>query len=100
MISTKFRLVLAVIVLAGLIIQLARQRQQLTQLRVENAALRQQAAEMAAQQANNQRPAHQLSDAEVSARSQREHQELVRLRGEVARLRNGLAQSTSREPAD
>jgi hypothetical protein len=97
--STTTKLSLAAIVMAGLIIPLVLQRQHLTQLRAENTALRQQTAELAALQARNQRPANQSSDAEVSARSQRERQELVRLRGEVARLRKGLAQSTSREPA-
>lgn len=99
MLSTKLKLSLAVIVTAGLIIPLVLQRQHLTQLRAENAALRQQAVELAALQTNNQRPANQPSNADVSARSQRDRQELVRLRGEVAHLRNGLAYSTSQEPA-
>ena len=99
MISTKLRIGLAAIVILGLGIPLILQRQRLTQLRAENAALRQQAAELAALQANNQRPAHQPSDAEVAGRSQREHQELLRLRGEVSRLRNGLAHPTARETA-
>src|ERR1019366_3725341 len=50
-------------------------------------------------QANNQRPAHQPPDADVAGRSQREHQELLRLRGEVSRLRNGIAHPAARETA-
>jgi hypothetical protein len=99
MISTGIKLGLVAIAMTGLVILLVLQRQHLTQLRAENAALRQQAADLAAMQAQVQRPARQSSDAEASARSQREHQELVRLRGEVARLRNGIAYSASREPA-
>src|ERR1019366_4985090 len=99
MLSTKLRLSLVAIVILGLAIPLFLQRQCLTQLRVENAALRQQAADLAALQANNQRPANQPPDADVAGRSQREHQELLRLRGEVSRLRNGLAHSASGETA-
>ena len=98
MISTRIKLSLAAIIIAGLIIPLVLQRQHLTQLRAENAALRQQSAELAELQANNQRPPSQ-PDAEVSARSRRERQELLRLRGEVARLRSGLPHSTQQEPA-
>src|ERR1035438_4422295 len=99
MISTKLRLGLATIVILGLGISLVLQRQHLAQLRAENAALRQQAADLAAVQANNQRPANQSSAADVAGRSQREHQEMQRLRGEVSRLRNGLAHSASGEPS-
>jgi hypothetical protein len=70
----------------------------LAQLNAENADLRQQVAELAATQAQLKPSANQTPNADASARSQRERQELVRLRGEVARLRNGLAQSTPREP--
>jgi hypothetical protein len=99
MISTRIKLSLAAIVMMGLIVSLVLQRQHLTQMRAENAALRQQAAELAELQANNQRSANQPPDAEVSAHSQRERQELLRLRGEVARLRNGLPHPTPQEPA-
>ena len=99
MISTKLRLSLVAIVILGLAIPLFLQRQRLTQLRAENSTLRQQAADLAALQANNQRPAHQPPDADVAGRSQREHQELLRLRGEISRLRNGIAHSASGEPS-
>src|ERR1039458_4846078 len=99
MLSTRIRLGLAAIAILGLVIPLALQRQHLRRLRSENAALRRRAAELAAWQASHERPANQPSDAEAAARSQRDRQELVRLRGEMARLRNGLAQSTPREPA-
>ena len=99
MLSTKLRLSLVAIVILGLAIPLFLQRQRLTQLRAENATLRQQAADLAALQANNQRPAHQPPDADVAGRSQREHQELLRLRGEVSRLRNGIAHPAARETA-
>jgi hypothetical protein len=99
MLPTRIKLSLAAIAILGLVIPLALQRQHLRRLRAENAALRQQAAELAALQASHERPANQPSDAEAAARSQRDRQELVRLRGEMARLRNGLAQSTPREPA-
>ena len=99
MLSTKLRLGLAAIVILGLSILLVLQRQHLTQLRAENTALRQQAADLAALQANNQRPAHQPPDADVAGRSQREHQELLRLRGEVSRLRSGIAHSALGEPS-
>jgi hypothetical protein len=100
MTSTKIKLSLAAIVIVALVIPLVIQRQYVTQLSAENADLRQQAAELAALRVQQQRSASQSPDAGQSDRSQREHQELVRLRGEIARLRNGLAQSTSREPAD
>ena len=99
MLSTKLRLSLVAIVILGLAIPLFLQRQRLTQLRAENSTLRQQAADLAALQANNQRPAHQPPDADVAGRSQREHQELLRLRGEVSRLRSGIAHSASGEPS-
>jgi hypothetical protein len=71
MISTKLKLSFVAIVMAGLIIPLIVQRQYLAQLEADNADLRQQAADWAALQASNQRPANPSSDAEVSARSQR-----------------------------
>lgn len=99
MISTRNMLSLAAIVIVGLIIALILQRQHLIQLGAENDALRQQAAELSALQANSQRPANQMPDAGLPGRSQREHEELVRLRGEVARLRNQLGQVAPRESA-
>src|ERR1017187_1313185 len=99
MLSTKLRLGLAAIVILGLSISLVLQRQHLTQLRAENTALRQQAADLAALQANNQRFANLPPAADVAGRSQREHQELLRLRGEVSRLRNGFAHSALGEPS-
>src|ERR1017187_3610144 len=99
MISTRIKLSLAAIVMMGLIVSLVLQRQHLTQMRAENAALRQQAAELAELQANNQRSANLPPAADVAGRSQREHQELLRLRGEVARLRSGIAHSASGEPS-
>src|ERR1039458_5396456 len=99
MLSTKLRLSLVAIVILGLAIPLFLQRQRLTQLRAENATLRQQADDLAALQANNKRPANQPSAANVAGRSQREHQELLRLRGEVSRLRNGIGHSASGGPS-
>jgi hypothetical protein len=99
MTATKTKLSLTGILIVGLIILLVLQRQHLAQLGAENADLRRQAAELAAAQAQDQRPANPAPDADMSGRSQRDRQELMRLRGEVARLRSKLAHSTSQEPA-
>ncbi len=91
--TTKLRI--AALVIAGLVVSVIVQRHQVERLRAENATLRQQAGDLAVLQAQAHQPASAPSDTEESAGRQKEHQELLRLRGEVALLRNGLKQAAA-----
>jgi hypothetical protein len=93
------KLVIAALVVAGLAISVIVQWHQLDRLHAENAALRQQAGDLAALQAQERQPLSAPPVTEESARQQREHRELLRLRGEVALLRNRLEQALAPEGA-
>ena len=92
----KTALILAAVLLGGLGFMLFLQRQQMARMRAENAALREQARELAALQEEQRRRAQSPGAEANLAREQQA--ELLRLRGEVTRLRNEARQSAAGRP--
>jgi hypothetical protein len=90
----KARVVLAA--MAGLAAVLFVQQQRLERLRAENAALRVQTGELAALRADQQRRADPSLAPAETARLREQQAELLRLRGEVTRLRNEARQNAAR----
>jgi hypothetical protein len=87
---------LAALTIAGLAIGLLLEWQRSARLGAENAALSEQAGELAALRAERQQSANQLPAAAETARLRDQQVELLRLRGEVTRLRNELRQDAGR----
>lgn len=97
MTAAKLKLIAAAIVAAAVGTPLVMQHRANEALRAENTALREQTAQLEKLRAENRRLAGQI-EAAVS-RPQAEHQELLRLRGEVGVLRQQLAGMTRDKPA-
>lgn len=105
MAATKLKLIAAALAAAAVGTPLVVQYRANQSLRAENAALREQTdqqAEWERLRADNQRLAEQLKA--DTARTQAEHEDLLRLRGEVTRLRKQLrtnaAAATNAVPAE
>ena len=94
--ARKIKLGLAALAMAGVLLALFLQQQRLERFRGENAALRVQVEGLDALQAESQRRADQPAGAAVTARLQDQQAELLRLRGEVTRLRNEARQIAAR----
>ncbi|MGD0536446.1 MAG: sigma-70 family RNA polymerase sigma factor [Verrucomicrobiota bacterium] len=97
MTATKLKLIASVVVAAAVGTPLVMQHHANAALRAENTALREEAAQSEKLRAENQRLAGQM-EAEA-ARPLAEHEELMRLRGEVGVLRRQLAGMTQTKPA-
>ncbi len=94
--TVHMKLVIMALAIAGLAGVFLLQQQQVERLRAENAALRQQAAEAAARRAETERRAGQPPSAPEASRLQPQQAELLRLRGEVTRVRNEARQNAAR----
>ena len=86
--KTKTALIAIVIVVVIAAVALVMQNQAQVKLRQENADLHQQADQVAALQAENERLSNQVAQASGSQLSQDQMRELVKLRGEVSLLRS------------
>ena len=94
----KFKLGLAVITFAGLLTSVLVQQHHLNQLREQNAALSALQAGLSAARTKAPAPAPDLDPA-AQARLDREHRELLRLRGEVSLLRHEVQRQRAATPA-
>ncbi len=98
MVSTKVKIGLAAVLVAGVSTSLVMQYQSSARLRHEIASLRQQGAELERLREENQRLAARATAPEETAKQQQERTELLRLRGEVSSLRARAAElSKARE---
>ncbi len=97
MTATKLKLIAAVVIAAAVGTPLVLQHRANEALRAENTALREQTAQLEKLRAENQRLAGQM-EAEA-ARPLAEHEELMRLRGELGVLRRQLAGMAQTKPA-
>ncbi len=97
--AAEIKLGVVGLVIVGLAVGALLQQQQLGRLRAENAALRKKAGTLAALQTENQWRAGQTAAAAETAQRQAQQAELLRLRGEVTRLRNEARQNATRAPA-
>jgi len=94
--ARKVKLGLAALAMAGLAIGLLLQQQRLERLRAQNAALRVQVSELAALQAESQPRPGETDGAAEMARLRDQQAELLRLRGEVTRLRSEARKHAAR----
>jgi hypothetical protein len=94
--ARKAALGLAALATAGLAIGLLLQQRRLERLRAQNEALRVQVSELAALQAESQQRAGLPDGVPEKARLRDQQAELLRLRGEVTRLRNEARQNAAR----
>jgi RNA polymerase sigma factor (sigma-70 family) len=96
---TKLKVgLLTVVAVAGLTIPLVRQHQTLTKLRSENSALRSQLDDLARLTAENQRLSNLLSQANQPTQ-EAQTRELLKLRGEIGRLKRQMAETPKERPA-
>ncbi len=84
---TKLKIAVAAVAVAGLGTVVVLEHQMQKKLRAENTALRQQTAQLAALESENQRLANLVAEATNSRLSKEQLSELLRLRGEVGSLR-------------
>jgi RNA polymerase sigma factor (sigma-70 family) len=96
MASTKFKISLAALLAGGVVTPLIIQTTAMSTLRVENEALR---AQLASAQASELKPQTNISDSVEASRSESQESELLRLRGEVTRLRADAARTRPVPPA-
>ena len=94
--ARKAGLGLAALAVAALVSGLVLQQQRLERLRAQNAALRVQVSELAALQAESQPRPGETDGAAEMARRRDQQAELLRLRGEVTRLRSEARQHAAR----
>ena len=94
--ARKAGLGLAALAVAALVFGLLLQQQRLERLRAQNVALRVQVSELAALQAEGRPRPGQPDGAAETARLQDQQAELLRLRGEVTRLRSEARQHAAR----
>lgn len=95
MTTTKLKMTLTGLALAALITPLIQQHRALGRLRMENALQRQQLEHL---RLENDALIREQPDSDEVARRQREHNELVRLRGELSRLRFQVQQRPAPRP--
>ena len=93
------RAVLALLVVGGLVGLFFWKQATVARLEGENARLREQAAQLDALRAENDRLAQTQTDAAELQRLRADQSELLRLRNEVTQLRRQLAEASDRRPA-
>jgi hypothetical protein len=96
---TQMKIVLAALAMAGVALVLLLQKQRLERVRAENLALQHHAAAATTQHAKMGTSGNQPSDAAETATMREQRAELLRLRGEVTRLRNQLRQNMAHAPS-
>jgi hypothetical protein len=97
--TKSVRVVLSILVLAGLLGVILQQQLGLSRLRDEREVLQAQAAEQAALREEAERQAKAQADSPELQRLRADRDELLRLRNEVTQLRRQLAEATARRAA-